>query len=162
MWHTMARSRSTAASVDIAFLCGILLQEQDLMKPASERRGADARNRAATEKENRPSAGDGAADNEVGADNGAARAAADGEREGGPPLPAPESPFAAISASMGWNTFYLVRRPFFCLFLVSPRPILQHSASAWAGTSLIWCGHRLCQSRIRTLESMTLCCTIAC
>jgi hypothetical protein len=75
----------------------VCLQEQDLAKPATQQSAAEAGskgNNLSPGKENRP---DGA---------GTAAEAAGAGTDGSPAQDA--SPFAAISASMGWDTFYLV------------------------------------------------------
>ena len=73
------------------------LQEQDLVRPAAPKSAAGAGSKGNNQspgKENRPD-GDSAGPETTGAG-----------RTGSPEQDA--SPFAAISASMGWDTFYLV------------------------------------------------------
>lgn len=83
-------------------------QEQALAEPAEQRSEAGAAKTATTspsEKENRP--GDGRPGAEK-AQDGSETAHDDSASAGGAPPPQDESPFAAISASMGWDTFHLV------------------------------------------------------
>lgn len=78
-------------------------QEQEPAKPAEPQQAAGAGGGASPkEKENRPDGYEQAADGKAGNE--------DAGSAGAPPAPQDASPFAAISASMGWDTFHLVRK----------------------------------------------------
>jgi hypothetical protein len=98
-------------------------QEWELARPAEQRQVPDAdskRKSPSPEKENRPDGNDAATN--------AATDGADTASAGNGPTPQAASPFATISASMGWDTFHLVRLASALLLI---RRVQMHRHSPW-------------------------------